>query len=104
MSDFGLSQLSLNERIATKVPNGDDTIEVDISKSVIGMFVGKGGSNIRRLENETGCQLRVVSRVVITGDPHLASRAEARVQDEINQALTIQKEKDQIRKHFYYKL
>ena len=74
MSDFGLSQLSLNDRVEVKVPRGAK-----------GSIIGKGGSTIRSLQQKTGCKIfspdRSCDFFVVTGAPENVEKAQAEISE-----------------------
>ena len=74
MSDFGFSQLSLNDRIEVKVPGGAK-----------GMIIGKGGSTIKSLQLKTGCRIfspdKTSNFFVVTGSSENVEKAKAEIDD-----------------------
>ena len=74
MSDFGFSQLSLNERIEVQVPGGAK-----------GMVIGKGGATIKSLQQKTGCRIfspdKTSNFFVVTGTPENIEKARAEIED-----------------------
>ena len=74
MSDFGFSQLSLNDRIEVKVPGGAK-----------GMIIGKGGSTIKSLQQKTGCRIfspdKTSNFFVVTGSSENVEKAKAEIDD-----------------------
>lgn len=76
---------------------GDDKIELIIPHAVIGLVIGKGGENIKRIQNESGAMVRVDPNTVdekgnkmctITGTKQAVDEAHRQVQSVIENAAT----------------
>lgn len=76
-------------------PSGEEKIELIIPHAVIGLVIGKGGENIKRIQNETGAAVRVDPNTIdekgnksctITGTRQAIDEAHAQVVSVIESA------------------
>lgn len=93
--------------------SADDRIEIIIPHAVIGLVIGKGGENIKRIQNETGATVRVDPNTVdekgnkvctITGTKKAVEEAHIQVSSVIENAATNKRPRTQIEGTDHYKM
>lgn len=91
----------------------DDRIEIIIPHAVIGLVIGKGGENIKRIQNETGATVRVDPNTVdekgnkvctITGTKQAVEEAHNQVASVIENAATNKRPRMQVEGSEQYRM
>jgi len=67
---------------------GGDTITMEVPGNQVGRIIGKGGSRIRELQDQSGCRINIdknsrgdQTTVELTGDPEAQQRAKQMIEE-----------------------
>jgi len=72
---------------------GGETITMEVPGNQVGRIIGKGGSRIRELQDQSGCRINIdknsrgdQTTVELTGDPDAQQRAKQMIEEVCNES------------------
>jgi len=68
--------------------DGGETLTMEVPSNQVGRIIGKGGSRIRELQDQSGCRINIdknsrgdTTTVELTGDPEVQQRAKQMIEE-----------------------